>query len=264
VPGCSSSTVSVVIPTQGTGRGLSRAVASVLRQVEVRVRLIVVVDGTPVSPEDRELLHSLEAPHRVVHMPHVGHVAVLRNLALNLVRTELVAFLDDDDWWMDSKLCLQVMALRTSGSVLVGSNALRVVSTEARTPYHKELPKSIGLKQLLRTNWLITSSVVADAAVLRSVGGFPVDDSLRHGLEDYGAWLRVASVGRLRVMSEPLVYYTADNPDSLSRNALSGEEARRRVLRDFSEWSVCTRQSLRRRDRALLSDLTGTIPVDPR
>jgi glycosyltransferase involved in cell wall biosynthesis len=259
VPGADVPVVSCVVPTRGSGRGLGRALTSALTQVGVEVRLVVVVDGPAEDAADREMLATLPEPHRVIQLPRLSHVAVLRNLALNVITTDLVAYLDDDDWWREDKLELQVSVLRESGSVLVGSNALRMVLQGTPTPYHDRIPVPVDLSELLYTNWLITSSVLADARVMRAVGGFPVDPSLRYGLEDYGAWLRIAAVGRVVVMPELLVYYSADSPDSLSRHRLSGEEARRRALRDFLAWSACTGRPLPRHHRTRAARMIATM-----
>jgi len=248
--GLDSVGVTVIIPTPAAGRGLTRAVASVLAQDGVDARLMIIIDGTPTDLAEQELLAGLGDPHRVVHVSKIGRPSPLRNLGLALTTTPVVAFLDDDDWWAAGKLRSQLAALSDPGTVMVGSNAVCVRAGAVQEPYHDVVPARPRLEDLLRTNWLITSSVVCDTRTLTSVGGFPASDRLRVA-DDYAAWLRVATVGGVSILDEPLVYYSADSPDSLSRNTISGYEMRRRVLDDYAGWSAARRALNRPETRTL-------------
>lgn len=251
-------TVSVIMPTRGQGRGLGRAVQSALNQTDVETLLVVVVDGLSPSPTDDAVLASLPEPHRVIRVTPVGSPAALRNLGLSVVRTDLVAFLDDDDWWQPDKLQRQINAMAASRAALVSSNAIRVQDDVEAGLYHRMLPTEIGFESLITTNWIVTSSVLVETSVLRLVGGFPVDDNMRH-CDDWPAWLKIAALKRVSVVQEPLVYYAMHSSHSLSSaDRLSGAETRRRVVSDFVTATAHWRLRLSRRERKLLASFMQT------
>ena len=95
--------VSVVIPTFQRPQLVLRAVESVLQQTLTDLEVIVVVDGR--DDATRESLGALHDPRLVVHVPgqHLGN-AEARNAGVALARSRWIAFLDDDDAWLPSKL----------------------------------------------------------------------------------------------------------------------------------------------------------------
>ncbi len=87
--------VSVVLPTRNRAERLPTAIASVLAQTYERWELIVIDDGS--DDETAALLATIDDPRvRAVSRPHAG-VSAARNAALELIRGELVAYLDDDN-----------------------------------------------------------------------------------------------------------------------------------------------------------------------
>lgn len=108
--------VSVVIPTFERPHLVPTAVRSVLEQTFADFEIVVVVDGR--DAETIEALHALGDDRLRVHVPerHLGN-ADARNLGVALAVAPWVAFLDDDDRWLPSKLERQVQCLtRLHGS----------------------------------------------------------------------------------------------------------------------------------------------------
>jgi glycosyltransferase involved in cell wall biosynthesis len=228
--------VTVVIPTRASGRGLDRAISSALTQEGVDVQLIVVVDAhlAALTP-DAGLLRRLSTPHRVVMAGAVGSPGPLRNLAVSLGQTEYVAFLDDDDEYVPDKLALQIARLRSSRATVVASNAVAQLPDGGTRPYHRlGHPQRVRLREMLQTNWFITSSVLTTLQALRRVGGFPVKSSLRF-CDDYVAWMKLLTLGDGFVMTEQLVKYRVASPESLSQaDGMNGETIRALAVREFA------------------------------
>ena len=108
--------VSVVIPTYRRSDKLSRAINSVLNQSYSNLELLLVNDNEPDDVYTENLLKIIEDYqndprfHLVLQEKHING-AVARNYGINNARGEYIAFLDDDDWWENNKLELQVEAL---------------------------------------------------------------------------------------------------------------------------------------------------------
>src|SRR3954465_11445182 len=102
--------VTVVIPTRDRLALVRRALRSALNQEGVRLRAVVVDDGS-CPPTARALDAFRDARVHVVHNQQSLGVSAGRNVGLALVATPWVAFLDDDDFWAPDKIRSQVDAL---------------------------------------------------------------------------------------------------------------------------------------------------------
>lgn len=226
--------VTVIIPTRGSGRGLDRAIETACGQEDITVRLLVVVDGAASDEGDQAALQSLQSPHRVVVVTGANRPGPLRNVGLHLAETSLVAFLDDDDAWYPNKLRRQIETMSATRWSLVASNARRIENGSAAGLYFHSLPHSVRFGDLVRANWVITSSVLAYTDHLRESGGFPLAEAMRH-CDDYAAWLSLAALHPVGILREPLLDYTVAGSESLSvADPASGEDTRLRVLRYVS------------------------------
>lgn len=206
--------VTVVIPTIGRPSVVA-AVESVLGQTLRPAEVIVAVDGAERLDAVRDVLGEFDGhPVTVVTAPRAGHPGPVRNAGLQRVTTALVAFLDDDDTWAEHKLAEQVGRFRT-GVVAVASNALQVAPDGERPYFTQPVGGTLTLRDFVRRNPLVTSSVVCRTEVLRRVGGFPGGHDVR-GVEDYVAWVKLATQGSVVVVDRLLVRYAAGSPDRVS------------------------------------------------
>src|SRR3954464_14214558 len=92
-------TFSVIIPTYGRPKFLSEAVASVLAQTCADFECIVVDDAGPelaTLPNDARI--------RVIRRDENGGPPAARNTGIDAARGTYVAFLDDDDVWLPTRL----------------------------------------------------------------------------------------------------------------------------------------------------------------
>ena len=110
IPG--DAVVTVVIPTYRRPEMLAEAVRSVLDQTVRDLRIIVVDDGggLPALPDDPRIT-------AVSLRRNIAVAGVVRNVGIRLARTELVAFLDDDNRWQADHLETALSALRDLGGL---------------------------------------------------------------------------------------------------------------------------------------------------
>lgn len=105
--------VSVIIPTYKRSDMLPRAIASVLDQTYKNVQVVVVDDNNP-DTEWRETtskkMKEYESDPRVKYVCHKKNMngSVARNTGIRESDGEIVCFLDDDDWFLPSKIEKQV------------------------------------------------------------------------------------------------------------------------------------------------------------
>ena len=107
--------VSVVIPTAGRPRLVTRAVESALSQTLREIEVVVVIDG-PDTMTDSALSGIADPRLRTIRQPRAGPGAA-RNAGVEASAGEWVAFLDDDDLWAPGKLELQLAVAERSALV---------------------------------------------------------------------------------------------------------------------------------------------------
>jgi glycosyltransferase involved in cell wall biosynthesis len=123
------SLVSVVIPTLHRPQLVLRAIASVLNQTLRELELIVVVDGP--DAQTAAAIRSLSDPRlQILVNPKSMTAAGARNIGAEIARGNWIAFLDDDDEWLPTKLERQIKLASASGAGLV-SCLSRVVTPNA-------------------------------------------------------------------------------------------------------------------------------------
>jgi glycosyltransferase involved in cell wall biosynthesis len=199
--------VSVILSTRNRVDLLRGAVASVLGQSEPDLELIVVDDAS--SDDTERYLASLSAEDarvRVVRNPVPKGGAGARNEGMSLSRGKWIAFLDDDDEWMPTKLRRQLEMLHANGSAVACSCAyVRRLPSGWSTVV--TVPSNARLEDLLIENRLGGASLcICSSVVLKSIGGF--DERFRSA-QDHDLWVRLIQVGTVVVCDESLVIYGA-------------------------------------------------------
>lgn len=107
--------VSVIIPTYKRSEKLGRAIKSALNQTYSNIEVLVVSDNEPddeYSLIAKNVVDSFNDTRvRLVLQEHHKNGAAARNAGIKVSSGELIAFLDDDDFWDKEKLEIQVPIL---------------------------------------------------------------------------------------------------------------------------------------------------------
>jgi glycosyltransferase involved in cell wall biosynthesis len=262
---------SVLIPTIGRA-SLRLAFESIVAQTVPAAHIVIVADGHDHAERVQTLIstsppqfdtHNRLKDHRsdgplvfgddlgrpvitVLSTDHHGAPEPARNAGLAVVRTPLVALLDDDDVWEPNKMAEQ-LPLFEDGVVAVAANAT-VVGDGRNLLYFEHIRKRLTFRHFLLRNPLIASTVTIRTEALRSIGGFPERPFL---LDDYACWLRLATLGEVRVVDAPLIAYRAvDEASTSSRIAGRHPDPVAACLRETQRWA--RHQGLGATHRALL------------
>lgn len=196
--------VSVIIPTRNRRALLARALTCALGQEGVLVEVVVVVDG---STDDTDEYLTGVVDDRLIVIRHqiAQGVASARNAGSAAATGRYLAFLDDDDVWAPDKLRAQLDEMAGGCG---WSCTAAVVVDERLTPGRPEHTWSSGhvADEMLERNVVPggASNVVAEAALVRGVGGF---DPAFNILADWDLYVRLAQEARLAVVERPLLGY---------------------------------------------------------
>ena len=220
--------VSVVIPTT-----LRQELLDALRSVETqrlgreRIEIIVVVDG-PESAMDGPMADALSGVEKIIFTGGGAGAPAARNLGVQHSTGVWIAFLDDDDYWLPSKLSEQVAAAsslaRTNSKIVI---ACRVQQTQSSSEALSVPVPSRCLAQgddvarylferrrpSLGRSSIFTSTLLVDAELARSV---PWDESLkRHQDWDWLIKAQAAGAG-LHQLTEVLSIQRVGSSGSIS------------------------------------------------
>ncbi len=208
-------TVSVIIPTYKRSPGiLLRAIRSAMNQSFSVAEIVVVND----DPQSRQLIEeSLSGIGKVklLHNDENKGACFSRNRGAYESVGNYIAFMDDDDEWHPEKIEKQVARL-DDGIVLVYCSGVGVAGGKetGRLSFIHELSDDPYVS-LLRSNCIGGCSFpLIEKKAFLACGGF---DSGFLASQDHDMWLRLACLGKIGYVDEPLVRYCF-SPDSITGN----------------------------------------------
>lgn len=188
--------ITVVIPTYKRASLVLRAIRSVQNQTHKNLEIIVVDDASPDNTE--KVVRSItDARIRYIrHEQNAGLAANGRNTGIQAACGEFIAFLDDDDEWLDTMIEKQLKVIEAHDAVLCAAlvNGIHIKC-------HRR--NSVTLEDLRKGNDFDPSSLMARTPVLKEL---LFDEDLRQG-EDWDLFIRMARKYRIGYLREPLLIY---------------------------------------------------------
>lgn len=194
--------VSIIIPTLNRARFISGAIESVLAQTYPSWELLIVDNGS--TDETESIARSFATKDSRVHYLQENRKGVsrARNLALKTARGEYIAFLDDDDLYLPSKLQLQVSFMDAHPETGFVYGQIEIVNSKDELQWVDPKKPVLTYRDLFEESGIRIQSVMCRRSCFDAVGGF--DEGLTMG-EDYDLWLRMAAVYSFEFMAVPLV-----------------------------------------------------------
>lgn len=216
--------VSIIIPSYNRYDSLMNAIKSVQRQTYPMYEILV-VDDCSTEKEYSETDWDKLGVRYFRTDENKKNPLWARNLGMYNAKSDLLAFLDDDDSWMPDKLKIQ-MPIMLRGCLFSSTEAY--YSNEDSTyqdgkTYKKYLQEqfwdfihkhygfdefpNIITKQMLETwNILITSSVIMHRSLIYKAGIF-VKDPTKPKWEDWVYFQKILEHTDCYFVKEPLVFY---------------------------------------------------------
>ncbi|MBQ8606194.1 MAG: glycosyltransferase family 2 protein [Clostridia bacterium] len=209
--------VSVVMPAYNASKTIRAAIDSVLCQTHYELELIVVNDCSKDDTEKIVLEYTKKDPRvRLVTNPQNSGVSITRNNGVKKARYELVALLDSDDSWEETKLEKQLDAMSKNPQAAICFTATAYVSEDGeRSDYVLTVPERVTYNDVLKQNIVSCSSVMVKRSAL-------LEDPMpacRDIHEDLATWLAILKKTPYAVgVNEPLLIYR------VSKNGKSGNK----------------------------------------
>ena len=210
----SMTSVSVIIPTRNRPQFLKTAVNSVVAQSHAAREIIIVDDGEGAS----ETVRGMSGVMQLIGNHRRGPVAA-RNLGIATATSDVIAFLDDDDWWTDNTyLGKAAEHIEAGADLCFGDGAMVFADGRPTLPF----AFAADAQSLMRDNTILISAVSYRRSLHAILGHF--DQSLPF-YWDWDWYLRVARSGARLVHHEEQVVAIRVHAENMSR-AESGRERR--------------------------------------
>jgi glycosyltransferase involved in cell wall biosynthesis len=224
--------ISVVIPTYNTATYLPEVLDSVFAQTYTRYEVILVDDGS--TDETEEVVTPYLSRLLYIKQENSGGCSQPRNVGIGRAQGEYIAICDSDDVMMPTKLADAAEILGGISDVDLVFTNFAAIDEQSRTTNENYLasyrtfrsclrPTSLPevslasgpalYSQLLHTQFIFPSGVVARRSIYLSAGGF--DESLNSG-EDRDMWLRLARAGHVFAYDNRVQFGYRQRSDSMS------------------------------------------------
>ncbi len=196
--------VSIIIPTFNRYELVKGAIENVLLQTYSNFEVIVVEDGSSSRIKDyiRKLNNNKIVYHR--HSEQKG-LGAARNTGTRIAKGEYVAFLDDDDRWIEEKISLQydLISRYNDEKIMIYCGNIRLNQNGLS---EESIPKSKGkMSKFFFNGYCIGSScMMIPRELLLSIGGHSEDLT---SCIDHDLWLKLSLAGfRMDFVPKGLVY----------------------------------------------------------
>lgn len=200
--------VSVVIPVYNGAEYLEATVNTILAQDYDNVEILLINDGSKDNSE--QLINTLVENHSSIKGFHKqnGGVAAARNYGIERASGEFVAFCDQDDFWLPTKLSKQVPLFENPkvGVVYCGSIAdYPHLNKQEKTNFESKYSGDV-FEELIKANMFTCCAVVSRKNLLLKEEAFDDDRELM-GVDDWLAWLKLSLVCEFDFVAEHLAIH---------------------------------------------------------
>lgn len=214
--------ISIVIPLYNKESTIERTVASVLAQTVSDWELIVIDDGS--SDNGPALVKRFDDPRiRLVTQANAG-VSAARNHGVELALSNVVAFVDADDYWEPDHLANLGQLVNQFPDASIFASAYFMVDEEGQVRKIRLRDENKGSETTKISNYfsdalegdppIHSSAVAVNKLAFSQIGGFPL--GIKAG-EDLITWARLACVGDVAYSRRATAYFVAP-PISVNRN----------------------------------------------
>ena len=193
--------VSCIITTYNRPKLVGRAIESVLGQSYSSIELIIIDDHSNEVYDEVKKLYSANGKVRFHRNAKNLGLSASRNEGIKLSNGKYVAFLDDDDVWLQDKLEKQVSFLEANKE-FVGCSSSHIESVSKKTiKIAQEVYRfedNTCFNYLGPPSKLILKKEMAYATMF--------DEDAKHA-EDWDFYLRILKLGPVYIFDEPLIIY---------------------------------------------------------
>jgi glycosyltransferase involved in cell wall biosynthesis len=182
--------ISIIIPVFNSNSTIPKTITSVQNQIFQDFEVIIVNDGsTDNTLETVNQLIKNDARFSIINQKNSG-VSTARNIGIKKAKYNIIAFLDSDDEWVETKIEEQINLIKTTNCKAISTNAIRICNEKEDGLYLNYSKQNIKILNILWNNPIILSSTMISKLALISTDLFPEEQKYK-AIEDYVLWLKI-------------------------------------------------------------------------
>ena len=224
--------VTVIVPTYNRPDYLERLLISMESNRDFIEEVIIVNDHSTNAEEYLKVIERFKQVYSLVYIYNEKNMGApyCRNIGIKLSKTKYLAFTDDDDEWLPNKLELQLKKMQADIG-LVYTWALSIDESGKQGYKYDSLYSGSDITNLLKSNFIPSSSVLANKAAIVKAGGF---DLKMVSCQDWDMWLRVMKKGyKIDVVPKELLIYHLHKSASIGKSTKAKKGYRRFYKKHF-------------------------------
>ncbi len=163
--------VDVILPNYNKGKYLEEAINSVLNQTYKSWKLYIIDDHS--NDNSNEVLEKFKKFENIFiqKLEKNKGPSFCRNLGIRLSTSELIAFLDSDDYWHEDKLSQQIKFMEKRNCKFSFTDYSSFYQTESKKKFIKEtnLPNEFDLKKFSLNSSINTSTMIVSRLILKNI-----------------------------------------------------------------------------------------------
>ena len=188
--------ISIIMPLYNALPFLDETIGSILAQTYDNWELIIVDDCSTDASADVARSYAEHDPRiSLYESSENGGAGRARNLCLDHVRGDYVAFMDSDDVWFPEKLSRQLAFMQANKAVMCFVS-YETVDAEGTHRNYVHVPESITYNEFLKNTITCSHTIMFDLAqVPPGLLRCPAHDGTFDFPEDMAVWLQVLKTG---------------------------------------------------------------------
>ena len=199
--------ISVITPCYNGEKFIGDAIESVINQTYQNWEIIIIDDGS--TDDSKEIVDKYRMDQRIKYVQHDANkgIAKTKNTGIRLARGDYLAFLDQDDIWLPSKLELQANCFKNQEED-VGMICTGMIFTDEKLQYQRIFMgfKDDNQKELVKSMYLqSTNSASVMMIKKKCFSQLGLFDEGLYGWDDFEMWMRIASQYKIKYIREAVV-----------------------------------------------------------
>ena len=202
--------ISVIIPTYNNAEIIKETIESALNQTFKDFEIIVINDGS--TDNSADVLRPYINSGKIIYLEQDNSGPTMaRNRGIETSRGKYIAFLDNDDLWMPTKLEKQVDFLNRNedyGMAYTDAYEFRgskILKSSKLTSNDISMMTGMIFEHLMNGCFIFMSTVVVRKSVLEDMGYF--DPNVGFTCNDWELWLRISKKYKIKFIDEILIGY---------------------------------------------------------
>jgi glycosyltransferase involved in cell wall biosynthesis len=240
--------LSIIITTHNSDKWIVKTLDSIVQTCSIHFEILIVDDGS--TDHTKEVIQRYPHPITLIELPLFGGPSRGRAEGLRQAQAPIVAFCDDDDIWLPNKINRQFHCFNKLPNVdiifgdahVIDEND-NVITDRFLANYHsfRRFFSFSGIdktficdgervfKELIKANFIPTSSVAARKEAIWRAGGF--DESIRNS-DDRSLWFRLARNGSCFAFIDLPIEAYRKRSSSISSRGWRRADAQIKVLKE--------------------------------